>query len=330
MIFSNDFDQNEALLDDETFKASPFSLYGDGENEAFTAWRDKKLADFPDFSEIIVDVEDAANLSIEESKKIRSLLKRCGMAIFRPANSRKDHGDERYARSVTTGISKNFCLKNPDKNPYADDDAITPLHVAAGEARIEAGRSLYIPYTDKAINWHTDGYYNQSDRSIRTMLLYCVRPALSGGENMLFDPEMAYLIMRDEDIAMVRALAHPQAMTIPANEIDQSVTRGDVAGPVFSIDRKDGSLRMRYSARKKNVIWRDDLDTTKALKFLEKILSGPDSKYSPYIFKYRLSAGEGLICNNVLHTRTSFVDGKQENEKRLVLRGRYKQRIAQI
>ncbi|MDH5259507.1 MAG: TauD/TfdA family dioxygenase [Gammaproteobacteria bacterium] len=321
---------NTVLLNDKDFAKSPFSLCEGKESGAYRAWREEKLANFPDLSEIIVDVGDGAALTLAESKKIRSLLKRCGMAIFRGSSPMAGSGDETHGRDVVAGVSKHYCLKNPDKNPYADEDALTPLHVAAGKARIEDGRKLYIPYTDKAINWHTDGYYNPPERTIRTMLLYCVRPAKSGGKNMLFDPEIAYLLMRDADIEMVRALAHPQAMTIPANEIDEAVTRDDVTGPVFSIDRQDGSLRMRYTARKKNVIWRDDADTARALKFLGNMLSEENEKNNKFMFEYGLKAGEGLICNNVLHARTAFVDGDQENEKRFILRGRYKQRIAQI
>ncbi|MDH3335838.1 MAG: TauD/TfdA family dioxygenase [Rhodospirillaceae bacterium] len=322
--------QNTALLNDEMFSESPFSLCGGNENSAYKAWREEKLANFPDFSEIIVNIEDVKSLTLAESKKIRSLLKRCGMAVFRDLDPTARSGDEDRGRDVVAGISKHFCLKNPDKNPYADEDALTPLHVAAGKERIEKGRRLYIPYTDKAINWHTDGYYNLPERTIRTMILHCVRPAPSGGENMLFDPEIMYLLMRDADIEMVRALSHPRAMTIPANEIDQSITRDDVSGPVFSINTQDGSLYTRYTARKKNVIWRDDDNTARALKFIDNIFSEEKTKNSKFIFEYKLNAGEGLICNNILHTRTSFVDGEKENEKRFILRGRYKQRIAQI
>ena len=330
MPLNTTLDPNTVLLSDEDFAKSPFSICGGGESDAYKAWREEKLANFPDFSEIIVDIGNSSAMTLAESKKIRSLLKRCGMAIFRVGETMAGSGDEAHGRDMVAGISKHYCLKNPDKNPYADDDALTPLHVAAGKARIEEGRKLYIPYTDKAINWHTDGYYNPPERTIRTMLLYCVRPAKSGGANMLFDPEIAYLLMRDADIEMVRAMAHPQAMTIPANEIDEAVTREDVTGPVFSIDRQDGSLRMRYTARKKNVIWRNDGDTARALKFLENMLSEENEKNNKFMFEYRLKAGEGLVCNNVLHTRTSFVDGEQENEKRFILRGRYRQRIAQI
>ena len=294
-------------------------------DDDYNKWREKKLADFPGFSDIVVDISDPLKLSVGEDVAIRDLLKRAGMAVFR---SPKAENTE-VAKAMMDGLGNCLGLGGRDKNTYSDDDAITPLHVAAGNAQKEEGRKLYIPYTDKAISWHTDGYYYPPERYIRTMLLYCVTPAIEGGENSLFDPEIAYIMMRDADPAMVEAMCHPKAMTIPANDVDDAVDRGDETGPVFSFSKKDGSLYMRYTARKKNIIWRDDEDTQRAVAFLENLLSGPDAASSPYMFKHRLSPGEGLICNNVLHTRTAFKDGENENEKRLILRGRYNAKIDQ-
>ena len=299
-------------------------------DDEYGRWREEKLANFPDFSDIVVDISDPARLSPSEEGAIQGLLKRAGMAVFRGPKAK----DVDEAKAIINGFGKCLGLGDRDKNPYADRDAITPLHVAAGNARKEkaqkeGGRSLYIPYTDRAINWHTDGYYNPPDRYIRTMALYCVTPALEGGENSLFDPEIAYIMMRDADPAMVEAMCHPKAMTIPANDMDDAVNRGDETGPVFSKNENGGSLYMRYTARKKNIVWRDDDATHRAVEFLENLLSGPDAPNSPYMFKYRLAPGEGLICNNVLHTRTAFKDGEGINEKRLILRGRYNARIDQ-
>ena len=44
---------------------------------------------------------------------------------------------------------------------------------------------------------------------------------------------------------------------------------------------------------------------------------------------YTLQAGEGLICNNVLHNRTQFTDSDDPALKRLLYRGRYYQRVAE-
>jgi hypothetical protein len=132
------------------------------------------------------------------------------------------------------------------------------------------------------------------------------------------DHEVAYMLLRDENPEYVKALMHPNAMTIPANILDGKVIRETQSGPVFSINKK-GGLHMRYSARKRNIEWRQDSPTLEAVSFLEKLLDS-DSKY---IIKYTLQDGEGLICKNVLHRRTSFVDFDNPTKKRLLYRGRY-------
>ena len=79
-----------------------------------------------------------------------------------------------------------------DANWLADEDGISQIRVS----QATDGRGGFIPYTDRAIRWHTDGYYHPGERRIHGMILHCVRPALSGGVNALFDHEMAYLAMR--------------------------------------------------------------------------------------------------------------------------------------
>ena len=80
---------------------------------------------------------------------------------------------------------------------------------------------------------------------------------------------------------------------------------------------------MRYSARKRNIQWRDDEITRAARDFLSEILNDENSP----VFHYRLQPGEGLISNNVLHNRTGFNNGA--GQKRLLYRARFFDRIAQ-
>ena len=109
-------------------------------------------------------------------------------------------------------------------------------------------------------------------------------------------------------------------MTIPANKMAEGEIRESVSGPVFSYD-VDGNIHMRYSARKKNIQWREDTLTQEALHLLSEILDDPQG---PAI-RYRLQASEGLISNNVLHNRTAFTDGSSGN--RLLYRARFFDRI---
>ena len=110
-------------------------------------------------------------------------------------------------------------------------------------------------------------------------------------------------------------------MTIPANIVDGKEIRPDRAGPVFSL-MPDGNLHMRYTARTRSIIWKDDAVTRSAVQALEAYLKSD----SPYIYRATLQSGQGLISNNVLHDRSGFEDG--DNVKRLLYRLRYYQRIA--
>lgn len=292
--------------------------------DAYARWRDAKLEHFPTRgADLVVELKDTANPTDFERAAIRDRIKRSGMAIYQgPAQDEVER-----SKDQVRALGRCFALERLDHNPYADEDAITPLHVAAGTERLEAGRKLYIPYTSRPINWHTDGYYNTPARRIRGMVLHCVRQAgKNGGENALFDPEMVYLLMRERDPQMVAAFCSDGAMTIPGNDMDADVTRGDVSGPVFSLNRADGTLYMRYTARKRNIHWAEDEATQKAVAFMDEILAD-DGPGAPYIFRHRMSPGEGLICNNVLHTRTAFENGDQDQQDRMMLRARYYDRV---
>ena len=136
--------------------------------------------------------------------------------------------------------------------------------------------------------------------------------------NQLLDHEIVYIQLRDRNPDYIQALMHPQAMTIPANIVDGEELRPDATGPVFSV-MQDGNLHMRYTHRKRNISWRDDPLTLEAVAYLGELMTADN----PYYFEGSLQSGQGLICNNVLHTRTGF----EEGSKRLLYRARYFDRI---
>ncbi|MGD9785027.1 MAG: TauD/TfdA family dioxygenase [Hyphomicrobiaceae bacterium] len=221
-------------------------------------------------------------------------------------------------RVALRAFGDGFGLKVSEDHRSAGEDGIVAIEVT--EAPSKRG---FIPYTRKALSWHTDGYYNPPEETIRGMLLHCVRPARSGGVNALFDPEIAYMRLRDRDPALVAALMHPEAMSIPEAVEEDGSVRPVSVGPVFIIDPRTGSLTMRYTARARNVVWRDDEDTRRAVAALADILADESDEF---MFRYRLEAGEGLISNNVLHTRTAFEN--EDDAGRLLYRVRYRQRVA--
>jgi len=286
------------------------SPFNPANESAYLHWRTNKLAKHPvELEELLVNIDNPFEVSDQEKQQLLEKIRQCNMAIYQ-IKPKKEHAED---KSFLDELGKQFGLSHLDNNLYADEDAISSLKVTAEKA----GRG-YIPYTNRPIAWHTDGYYNTGQTQVRAMLLHCVQPAADGGRNQLLDHEMAYLLLRDKNPAYIEALSRPDAMSIPANIQDGKVIREAVTGPVFSVD-SDGYLHMRYTARTRSIEWLNDPMVLEAKDVLLEILKTP----SPYHFEGKLEAGQGLICNNVLHTRTPF----EENSDRLLYRARYFDRI---
>jgi alpha-ketoglutarate-dependent taurine dioxygenase len=281
------------------------------DNESpYLRWREQKLARYPRRAEdLFVEVRDPRALSDSEAAQLRRVCAAANMAVY--ASPLAGVAD----KDIVQRLGARLGLARLQANPLADEDGITSLEVAPEKS----GRG-YIPYSNRRLLWHTDGYYNPPASRIRAFLLHCVRPAAAGGENRLLDPEIAYLLLRDADPRYIEALSAPDAMTVPANEEDPAAQRGAQAGPVFSFD--GGMLHMRYTARTRSIVWRADAATQAAVERLREILDSD----SPYVFRLKLQGGQGLVCNNVLHDRSEFTD--TPNAGRLVYRARYADRIA--
>jgi len=293
---------------------SPFSLKPEAE-AVYQQWRAWKLSVYPKMvDELLVPVKNPFNLSTEEKIKIHQCFIRANMVVY-SINNVTDFSDKK----IVEMLGRDFGLNRLDNNLGADNDSITSLQV------IESGRKQgYIPYSNLKLSWHTDGYYNLPEEQIRGVILHCVSTAAEGGENALLDHEMMYIHLRDQDPAYISALMKPEVLTIPPNIENGKEIRGSQSGPVFSVDEKTGALHMRYSARKRNIIWADDAITTAAVNEIDNFLASD----SPWIFHYRLKPGQGLICNNVLHNRTSFKNDESSERQRLIYRGRYYDRLA--
>ena len=288
---------------------NPFSL--DNEQQ-YRDWRAGKLDAYPARAEeLVVRVHDPRALAEDEHQAILSRCRKTNMAIYA-----SDLGQVKD-KEITRRLGHRFGLERLDRNMLADDDGITSLEVHA-----EGEHKHYIPYTDRPIKWHTDGYYNPPERTIWAVQLHCVCAAAVGGSNGLLDHEIAYLLMRDANPDFIRALMEPDAMTIPARMDEDGIARPAETGPVFSLHPVTGDLHMRYTARTRSIRWKESPAVQAAVAFLETLLNGN----SPYIFRTRLEPGMGLICNNVLHDRTAFSDDR--NCGRLLYRARYYDRIA--
>ena len=286
---------------------SPFDLSDD---RSYRRWREAKLAAYPlRIEEAVVEVRDPRALTRAERGALLERCRRYNFAVYASAARAAD-------KDIPRLLGRQLGLTHLDGNWLADEDGVTSLAVSGA-----ADRQRYIPYTNRAIRWHTDGYYNAPERRIRAMVLHCVSDAASGGENALLDHEIAYLLLRDANPEFVRALMAPDAMTIPARTDEAGVARDEQTGPVFYVDAAGGELGMRYTARTRSIAWKPDAATAAALAALAAVLAD-----SAHVARIRLAPGMGVLANNVLHDRAAFRD--EPAHRRLLYRARYYDRIA--
>lgn len=294
---------------------APGSPFDPERDDLYQDWRARKLADYPRaITDLMVPIANGSVLTASERSALLRAVARTNIAFYQlPPEQAAD-------KEVLRLLGRQFGLERLDNNLCADDDGITTLQV------VEKRRvGEYIPYTNQRLNWHTDGYYNTQQRQIRGVILQCVRPAPSGGENTFLDHEIAYIQLRDKNPDYIRALMAPDALTIPPNIQNGEQLRAGQTGPVFSIDA-DGQLHMRYSARTRNIVWKDDPTVQAAAAYL----LGLFQQDLPYIFRHRLAAGQGVLSNNALHCRATFSHDAGNATGRLLFRARYFDRVTDI
>lgn len=287
---------------------SPFFLRN---RDRYCYWRDAKLQGYPtSLSDVLVEIDDPRRLTQNEFEALQQRCRKANMVVY-ASNTGTDPDPE-----IPLSLGHRFGVQGLNKNWLADASGLTSLKVATA-----GPRQNFIPYTNREIHWHTDGYYNTAAQQIQALNLHVVQRAASGGENALLDHEIAYILLREMNPDYIHALMAPHVLTIPARIEDGKIARQAESGPVFSVTA-DGNLHMRYTVRADNVMWADDPSTAAALAYLTEILSSD----TPYIFRGLLQPGMGLISNNVLHDRAAFSD--DATHQRHYYRARYFDRLA--
>ena len=266
----------------------------------FLTWAEEKERNIPhNIDGIKVNIHDINNVKISEIAKIKETINKCNSCIY----------SSKIALNSNTNLLKfveSLGMRTYDRNNIESNEisTITPL---------ENNKINYIPYTDKLLNWHTDGYYDK--KSIFSWLLHCVHPATHGGENYLLDHELALreYVLRHDDI---NNLMSEEALTIPESK---DTSRSEISTYIFSIKNQYKKLHMRFSMRKDNISTSPKAGD--AVTKLKEIIENDCAKYS---LTYKLQKNEGIITNNILHGRKAFKDDKV---KRKLLRIRSYERL---
>ena len=266
----------------------------------FLRWAEEKEKNIPhNVNEILVNIHDINNVKISEIYKIKETINRYNSCIY----------SSKVALKTNTNLLKfveSVGMRTYDRNNIESNEisTITPL---------QNNIINYIPYTDKSLNWHTDGYYDR--KSIFSWLLHCVNPATQGGENYLLDHELALreYVLRNDDIDNLMA---EDALIIPESK---DTLRSEISTYIFSFKNPYKKLHMRFSMRKDNI--GTSPKASSAITKLREIIENDCAKYS---LTYKLQKNEGIITNNILHGREAFKDDKV---KRKLLRIRSYERL---
>jgi Taurine catabolism dioxygenase TauD, TfdA family len=294
----------------DVWSPAVFSL---GERDSWRHWRQVKLFRVEAAMAFApTPIEDPRAVSDSERAALLEQVAATNYALYEWRNAPPD--DDALDEWLLA-FTRTFGLRAREDHRSANGNGVVRIEVAH-----HGGRVGYIPYTKLRIAWHTDGYYNYHgpDNCVRGMILHCAAAASEGGENRLLDHELAYLRLRDADETALRLLMHAQAMTIPEATDDSGRFRATNAGPVFFLD-DSGALVMRYTARTRNIVWRDAETRAAADKLLALIEAEPLAR------RLKLAPGQGLLCNNVLHDRSGFED--HGDSPRSLCRIRFNNRI---
>lgn len=279
----------------------------------YIIWRDKKLSNYCyNIENLFVNIKDPLNLSKIEKQTI---LKNCAsnnisFIRFEPT------GD---IRNKIKCCNAQLGLIDYDKHLFVEEDGLAVIKDNIDTTK--SNKASYMAYSNKALNWHTDGYYNQMENIVNAFSLYCINPAIEGGENSWIDPEIVYIKLRDLNPDFITSLSDEYALTIPQRKKDNKIIRKETSGPIFFIDKVSKKPKMRFTQRKINIKLLQSRNFLLALKKLNDFLSNK----SKFHHIYKLQSGEGLVCNNVLHNRLAFKDCV--DKKRKLIRARYKNNI---
>ncbi|MDG2172157.1 MAG: TauD/TfdA family dioxygenase [Gammaproteobacteria bacterium] len=284
---------------------SPFLLENQTE---YKKWRDNKLAQYPASKNKILVKLNNSNLNNNSINLLRDSINKYNFGIYE------------FNSKLTNEYLKKFCSKlkllQSVSNLLADENDISNITNQNTERKQSSGIE-YIPYTNKQLNWHTDGYYYPIDSAVKSFLLHCEHPAKIGGENILLDHEIMYIFLRDHNPDYIKILMQNDIMEIPGNKNIKGSS--SIKGPVFYIDEKN-FLNMRFTSRQQNIIWQKS-DMIKKIKDYIFSFIAEDNYYT---FNILLRENQGYIANNVLHKRKEYVDG---DKKRLLKRLRFSERV---
>lgn len=296
----------------------------DGLSAAFLRWREQRLADAPanHWQPACHQLQPGHDHALE-TDVLSAMCADIDSYGFTYYQLPTDYPDTTGAvnslhRQLGLTDTDSSVLAEETGGPSATAPATGSTRLSRLENRPDTPDNRFLPYTNKAMNWHSDGYYNAPDEEVRSFTLYCVSQAARGGALTILDPHLLLIALYDVNPDAVARLSHPEAMTLPANKDELGHDRPDRHAAVFFSD-VGGRLGTRFTMRQRNIGWRDQ-PTRQAMQQAVDVAIG----LQQWHISLRLQPGQGLISRNVLHRREAFEDAPGQ-ARRQMLRGRFLQ-----
>ncbi|MBT8071830.1 MAG: TauD/TfdA family dioxygenase, partial [Gammaproteobacteria bacterium] len=131
------------------------------EQARYLEWKEARLNNYPRaVEELVVEIDGLSSSSATDRAAINAICTRSNMAIYRCRDKSVD-------RQLVREFASRFGLNRLDHHLCANPDGVSELSVAA-----DGVRSDYVPYSNRGLSWHTDGYYNDKPRQINAVLLH--------------------------------------------------------------------------------------------------------------------------------------------------------------
>ena len=247
-------------------------------------------------------------LRAQEKQALLSALARDASCVYALA----DAVTEAYLLQLAGALG----LRTLDTTVTATSGQLTTIGVNQ-----RGDKASYVPYSERALGWHTDGYYNAATAAVRSFLLHCVCPAASGGLNQFVDPRRVLARIAAEEPQLLDVLAQKDCLTIPANVRAGREVRAAITTAVFARS-SEGQLMTRYTERSRHVNWSHAAESSGAVTTMRSAIRA-EARALPSI---KLEANCGVLSMNALHCRTAFSDAHAA--PRTILRGRFAEAIA--
>ncbi|SVE10743.1 uncharacterized protein METZ01_LOCUS463597, partial [marine metagenome] len=136
----------------------------------FASWFEYMLERYRStIGNLIVAIDNPAHLSRTEKMALLSHVDDTNMVIYQCRSPRT------VGHDAVLQLASQVGLRRLDANLCANTTGLTELRVQQNPLH-----RRYLPYSQRPLNWHTDGYYQPPARHIRGMLLHCIQDADGG------------------------------------------------------------------------------------------------------------------------------------------------------